>query len=211
VGERICTIEDCENLTGIPGTARGLCRKHYDCWARHGDPLWESAPRLCSIEGCDRKHFGRGWCRKHHRAWWMYGDPLANKTRPLAVPRTCSVEGCDRDETVKRLQLCGTHYARWKSTGDPLGLRERRGGSRHVFVGNDAAHFRVIHDRGRASTHQCVDCGQVAAHWSYDNADPNELPSKDGTYSLDVWHYQPRCARCHKRFDVAFAKAARTA
>jgi hypothetical protein len=32
--------------------------------------------RLCSIEGCGRKHYGRGWCRMHHRRWVVHGDPL---------------------------------------------------------------------------------------------------------------------------------------
>jgi len=212
VANRTCSIEGCDNLTGVPNTARGFCLKHYARWRRHGDPLWEAPPRLCSIEGCEEPHYGQTWCKNHHRAWWMYGYPLINKTKMPAAPRTCVVDGCDFDEAVKRLQLCSTHYARWRSTGDPLGLREhRRGNPRRAFVGNDAAHARVIHDRGRASTHQCIDCGQPAAHWSYDHADPDELAADRGPYSLDGEHYQPRCALCHKRFDNAHAGRGRVA
>jgi hypothetical protein len=43
MSERTCSvIEDgkrCEGVTGVPGTARGLCSKHYNRWLRHGDPL----------------------------------------------------------------------------------------------------------------------------------------------------------------------------
>lgn len=31
--------------------------------------------RTCSIEGCNRPHFGRGWCQKHYLRWRRNGDP----------------------------------------------------------------------------------------------------------------------------------------
>lgn len=37
--KKVCKVEGCGNATGIPGTARGLCRSHYKRWRRHGDPL----------------------------------------------------------------------------------------------------------------------------------------------------------------------------
>lgn len=33
--------------------------------------------RLCSIDGCDSKHYGKGWCSRHWQRWRSYGDPLA--------------------------------------------------------------------------------------------------------------------------------------
>jgi len=35
----------------------------------------------CTVEGCDRKHFGRGYCSRHYYKWSKYGDPLAGGTR----------------------------------------------------------------------------------------------------------------------------------
>lgn len=37
--KRTCYIDGCDGETGVPGTARGLCSKHYNRWRRTGDPL----------------------------------------------------------------------------------------------------------------------------------------------------------------------------
>ena len=48
----------------------------------------------------------------------------------------------------------------------------------------------------------CVDdCGNRAAHWSYDYSDPSELIDPRGVYSPNPDRYQPRCIPCHTRFD----------
>lgn len=35
--------------------------------------------RICSIEGCFRRHWTRGWCGMHHARWKRFGNPLALK------------------------------------------------------------------------------------------------------------------------------------
>jgi len=32
--------------------------------------------RICSVEGCGRKHMGLGFCKPHYRSFKRYGDPL---------------------------------------------------------------------------------------------------------------------------------------
>lgn len=33
--------------------------------------------RTCTIEGCERRHFGRGFCQHHHYRWRTHGSPTA--------------------------------------------------------------------------------------------------------------------------------------
>lgn len=37
----LCTIPGCDGVTGVSGTARGLCSSHYHKWCRYGDALYE--------------------------------------------------------------------------------------------------------------------------------------------------------------------------
>ena len=76
-----CSIDGCEGLNA----GHGWCKRHYDKWYLHGDPLWErpERPKFCSIDGCDRPVGGLGWCSSHYARWHKYGDPV----RPLAYIR----------------------------------------------------------------------------------------------------------------------------
>lgn len=33
--------------------------------------------KLCSIEGCENKHYGKGWCNKHWQRYRTHGEPNA--------------------------------------------------------------------------------------------------------------------------------------
>lgn len=39
--------------------------------------------RMCSVEGCDKRHFCRGYCQTHHKRWYLYGDPSVVKQKQL--------------------------------------------------------------------------------------------------------------------------------
>lgn len=73
-----------------------------------------------------------------------------------------------------------------------------------------AVHKRIARERGPAIEHDCVDCGEQAAHWSYDGQDPDERVGPVAvrgrtyqvTFSVNHHHYAPRCAGCHKKHDT---------
>jgi hypothetical protein len=77
-----------------------------------------------------------------------------------------------------------------------------RGRARGV-VTYGVAHQRVRTRRGSASAHPCVDCGQPAAHWSYDNrgGEDERVNAQGQRYSVDVTAYDPMCRPCHRRRD----------
>lgn len=72
--------------------------------------------RTCSIDGCDRRHFGRGYCNAHYKRW-RKGLPM-DGSRPPKAQRFCSVPECG--QPVDALGWCKKHYQRWKLSGDPL-------------------------------------------------------------------------------------------
>jgi hypothetical protein len=60
----------------------------------------------------------------------------------------------------------------------------------------DVWHNRVKKVRGPASDYCCIDCGGPAEDWS--TADPS---------SNDAWvRFQPRCRKCHRRYDGAIGE-----
>lgn len=173
----------------------------------------------CVIEGCERRRDSRGMCKSHWGRWRRHGDPLAGGSSPTGG--NCTVDDCDRPHAARG--LCVMHWYRWRRNGDPAIAKPRLAimpgsANSHWLTDDDvtypAAHYRVKIVRGSASGYACVDCGQPAAHWSYDNTDPDERTLLDRgrmkTFSLKIEHYEPRCARCHRRFDIR-TRAARRA
>lgn len=72
------------------------------------------------------------------------------------------------------------------------------------------AHSNVYALRGRASDHPCADCSEPARQWAYDHADYFEETTASGLlFSNDPAHYQPRCTRCHRLFDIRMRKIPR--
>lgn len=42
--------------------------------------MTERKEHTCSVEGCDKPHYGKGWCNAHYRRWRRHGDPLGGST-----------------------------------------------------------------------------------------------------------------------------------
>jgi hypothetical protein len=62
-------------------------------------------------------------------------------------------------------------------------------------------HHRVTKARGPASGYACADCGNPAQDWS------TVSPSSDDIQA----RFQPRCRRCHRRYDGAVGEGNRRA
>lgn len=63
--------------------------------------------RICTTEGCGRKHYARGYCAKHYRYWQARGL-TGNK---------CTIDGCDDGRFSNG--YCKMHYDRFLRHGDP--------------------------------------------------------------------------------------------
>lgn len=102
---RPCSIDDCDCLTGIPGTARGYCSGHYQRWRTYGDPLACHTPTNggpCSIEDCGGVATAKGWCTKHYTRWRRYGSPTARAPgEVIDGKRICCGCGEDRPWTTE--------------------------------------------------------------------------------------------------------------
>lgn len=165
----------------------------------------------CELPDCDKPRYQkRSMCASHFMKQYRYGDPYFKqviKHTDLTGQRfgsltaiswsknrwTCRCD-CGATTTARTGDLnrgtvksCGNQAIHWRSTE----------------LGYAAMHQRLRTDRGPATRHRCVDCNNPAEQWSYDHADPDERTEDGMPYSLQVEHYQARCVRCHKRFDLA--------
>lgn len=156
---------------------------------------------ICSVNGCERPHAARGWCNTHYIQW--------RRRSGLGGKGICSVESCE-ERAISR-GLCNRHYLRLRNHGDPeltLPMGRPILGEHPTF---SAVHQRIQRERGKAVAYRCVDCGESAQEWSYNNADPNEVVGLDHgrplAYSLDIGNYDPRCKPCHRQLDRAIRRA----
>ena len=78
-------------------------------------------PRLCEVDGCDRKHEAKGMCKKHYmRDYYVkHYQPV-----PPKPPRLCEVEGCENRHDARG--YCKSHYGKYqRGTLDPDAPRGR--------------------------------------------------------------------------------------
>lgn len=234
---RTCSVDGCKR----PRSAKAMCNVHYLRVLNTGDPYIycndcgsqlpvEASGRMktcdecrnrahCKVSGCREPLKRHGFCYAHYMKNWRYGTPT-----PAHMPRREDITG-RRYGTLTALRVEG---AKWFCECDcgrtrvvSIGELNREGdantcGERSVHqrgddAGYGAAHGRVYQDRGKATGHECVDCGEQAKQWSYNHNDPNEKTDEtlDLKYSLKPDHYSPRCVPCHKIFDLGIIRADR--
>lgn len=87
--------------------------------------------RVCSVEGCERRHKCRGFCNGHYQRWTAHGDPRRDAPFERKISRRddpkCAVEGCPRPRHA--LGICTTHYGRLRTHGSldlPIRVRVQR-------------------------------------------------------------------------------------
>ena len=63
--------------------------------------------RLCSVEGCNKKHYGRGYCANHYQLWRKYGTPKKidkyKEFSPIPDEEWKDIPGCNGRYQVSSL------------------------------------------------------------------------------------------------------------
>jgi hypothetical protein len=102
--------------------------------------------RICSVEGCARKHEAKGFCSLHYQRVKRTGDAI--KTTNI-----CSVEGCVLKHLAKG--FCDKHYMRFWKNGHVNLTRELHDfcsiegcGIEHEAFGYCKNHYRLFKKHG---------------------------------------------------------------
>jgi hypothetical protein len=80
-----------------------------------------------------------------------------------------------------------------KSCSRACGYELARAARQAANPSYDVWHKRVTQARGPASQYACVDCGKPAQDWSTVNPSSGDVRER----------FQPRCRKCHRRYDGA--------
>lgn len=80
---------------------------------------------ICSVDGCDRKHFGKSYCKGHYQRVNRTGKPGGLiKTFIKNKGKICSIEGCEKESYSKG--FCRSHARINLLYGDPLFMEKKR-------------------------------------------------------------------------------------
>lgn len=152
-----CSVDACEGVTGIPGTARGYCSKHYNRWRRHGDPLAivkRVVTLTCTLPDCEKPHDARGLCSAHLTNLRRHG--MAAPRKKGSVVNGCKIcADCAKDLPVTdfytagaspqpRCKQCAAIRARQyrESRIDLVREQARRSAAKRPLARRDAARKR---------------------------------------------------------------------
>lgn len=165
----------------------------------------------CAVEDCKKpRHQGQQMCGSHYMKKYRYGDPLY-KAPPKyedLTGRRFGVLTVVRRVGIKWECLCDCGSVALVRPGDlnRSSVKSCGNSAKHRRSDNisySGMHARLRADRGNASDHACVSCGNKAKHWAYNHTDPDEIQGEKGPFSLNINNYDPMCVSCHKNFDLA--------
>lgn len=103
-----CSIAGCDKLTGMKGTARGWCSKHYNRWKRNGDPLIKTLRQVtltCTVDGCVKPHDAKGLCTAHITNLRRHGAPTRRRQQGEILDGKKICAGCQLDLSLGEFHL----------------------------------------------------------------------------------------------------------
>lgn len=142
--------------------------------------------------GADGKHYRAALCRCD------CGQHVTPRISSLTSGDTRSC-GCTRGQPRyqrKRCPVCGglaMIRRDRKSCSRACGYQLARAARQAANPSYDTWHKRVKKARGPASGYPCADCGEPARDWSTVNPSSGDVRGR----------FQPRCRKCHRRYDGA--------
>ena len=110
------------------------------------------AERICSVDGCGRKHNGKGHCQLHNRRK-RTGVPQDMPIRRRIPGRICNAKECDRAYFGKG--LCKAHYERLR-TGTTLHGRIRSKAKAGDGHRDKHGYITFHHSKGKILEHHLV-------------------------------------------------------
>lgn len=162
-----CSVDGCDRIAGVPGSARGMCGRHYQLWQRNGAPVIVRRRNVCTIDGCDGLVEGRGWCQKHYARWKRHGDPAARMPGEVVDGRRV----CPRCEQDVPLDEWGKGYCRACVAAR---MRERRAENPPPLVEKHPATcdacgetFMADGRRWRYCSPECFEAYRHKANWKH--------------------------------------------
>lgn len=204
-----CTVPGCDRM----GPYRLYCTKHYQQVKKYGEVQQEKQTfDVCQVDGCEKspRSTVSRYCEMHY--YRIRRNGTLDTVAPRVPDAECILDGCDAPAGYADGH-CRNHRLGLNRNGDYLNHAEGHLSPR--WLSDDEVTYGTIHQRvkrwrGSASDHSCVDCGTVAAHWSYNHKDPDQRFEKyqgySIPYSIDPSFYEPRCVKCHKKLDLAEVK-----
>lgn len=73
--------------------------------------------RICSIDGCGKRHEAKGLCDPHYKRLLRHGDAMLGRKRVGEVI-ICSIPDCGG--VVVSRGWCDRHYSSWRRNGSPI-------------------------------------------------------------------------------------------